>query len=320
MRLYYVGVDLGGTSIKIGLVTEEGNIVEKVSGSTPVKEGFQGVATKMKGLIEELIEKAEVEKKDIKAIGIGVPGVCNEEGFIYFATNLFWHNVPLGAEIRELTGLQTYIENDATVAAVAEYIKGVTADTKNSIFFTLGTGLGGGLIINNEVFSGSHGIGTELGHVVVGENFYDCTCGNNGCLETYVSATAIIKHCKKLLEEKQDSLVYDQVHGNLENINAKIIFDCAREGDIVALEVVDRMVHYLAIGIANFINIFDPDVIAIGGGVSEAGDVFLGKLKEEVKKYIYAKSMNVTKIELAQLKNDAGIIGSAMYAKMKIEK
>lgn len=320
MKLYYIGVDLGGTSIKIGLVTEDGDIIEKVSGATPVKEGFQGVTTKMKGLIEELIKKAQVGKEDIKAIGIGVPGVCNEEGFIYFATNLFWHNVPLGSEIREQTGIKTYIENDATVAAVAEYIKGVTAGTKNSIFLTLGTGLGGGLIINNQVFSGSHGIGTEMGHVVVGENFYDCTCGNNGCLETYVSATAIIKHCKKLIEDNHNSLVYEKVQGNLEAINAKTIFDSAREGDRIALEVVDRMIHYLAIGIANFINIFDTDVIAIGGGVSEAGDVFLEKLKEEVKKYIYVKNMNVTKIELAQLKNDAGIIGSAMYAKMKIEK
>ena len=316
--MYYIGIDLGGTTIKVGLVTEEGNIVDKVSSATPVEEGFESVSIKMKKLIDELREGSKVEKKDIKAIGIGVPGVCNEEGFIYFATNLFWHNVPLGARIRELTGLPVYIENDATVAAVAEYTKGATVGRKNSILLTLGTGLGSGLIINNQSFSGSHGIGSELGHVVVGKNFYDCTCGNNGCLETFVSATAIIKYCRKLLEEKQDSLIYRKAQGDLDAINAKIVFDSAKEGDVIALAVVDRMVHYLAVGIANYINIFDPDVIAIGGGVSESGDVFLDKLKEEVKKYIYVKSMNVTEIVLAELKNDAGIIGSAMYAKEKM--
>lgn len=317
--MYYIGVDLGGTSIKIGLVTEEGEIIEKVSCPTPVEEGFEAVSIKIKDQIKDLLKKGNISKQEIRAIGVGVPGVSNKEGFIYFATNLFWHDVPLGERLRELLGLEVYIENDATVAAVAEYTKGVTAGTKNSIFFTLGTGLGSGLIINHQVFSGSHGIGSELGHVVVGENFYDCTCGNNGCLETYVSATALIKYSKKLLEENKDSSIYKKVDGDLEAINAKIIFDCAREKDPVALEVVDRMTHYLAIGIANYINIFDPEIIAIGGGVSQGGDVFLDKLKKEVGKHIYVKKMYMTEIKISKLINDAGMIGSAMYAKMAIE-
>ncbi|MCC5911392.1 MAG: ROK family protein [Clostridiaceae bacterium] len=315
--MYYIGIDLGGTSIKAGLVTKEGDIISKVSASTPVKEGFEGILKRINELVEEIVTTTKVNKENIKAIGVGVPGVCNEEGFIYFATNLFWTNVPLGKRLEELTGIKVAVENDATVAAVAEYTKGVTAQTKNSIFLTLGTGLGGGIIINHQVYSGSHGIGTEIGHVVVGENFYDCTCGNNGCLETFVSATALVKYCKKLLVDHKDSTIFKKVNGDLEKINAKIIFDCAREKDIVALQVIQRMVHYLAIGIGNLINIFDPEVIALGGGVAAAGDVFLEQLQEEIKKYIYVKSMNVTKIAIAQLENDAGIVGSAMYTKLK---
>ncbi|AOY76005.1 ROK family protein [Clostridium formicaceticum] len=319
--MYYIGVDLGGTSIKVGIVSEKGDIIAKTSSTTPVEKGFEGVAAKIKELINKVMVESKIDKENIAAIGIGIPGACSKEGFVYFATNLFWKDVALGEKLQVLTGLKVYVENDATVAAVAEYIKGVTKGKKNSIFLTLGTGLGGGFIINHEIYSGSHGIGTEIGHVVIGENFYDCNCGNNGCFETFVSATAIIKYCKKLLaEEKDKGLIYNRINGNLDNLNAKIIFDCAKEGDHLALKVVDRMVHYLAIGLANLINLFDPDIIAIGGGVAEAGDVFLKKLKAEVKKYIYVKCMNVTEIALATLKNDAGMIGSGMYAKLNLEK
>lgn len=316
MTLYYIGVDLGGTSIKVGLVSKEGEIIKKMEADTPVQEGFEGVVEKIHELINIIIKEVGIEEKKVEAIGIGVPGVSNEEGLVYFAPNLFWENVPLGERLEKLSDIKVYVENDATVAAVGEYTRGVTMGSKNAIFLTLGTGLGGGLIINNKVFSGSHGIGTELGHVIVGENFYECNCGSNGCLETFVSATALIKYCKLLLQENQQSLIYKEIGDDLEKLNAKIIFDCARLKDEIALRVVDRMVKYLAIGIGNFINILDPDIIAIGGGVSESGDVFLEKLKNEVEKYIYIKGMNLTEIKLAQLKNDAGIIGAAMYAKL----
>ncbi|AKL94124.1 glucokinase GlcK [Clostridium aceticum] len=313
--MYYIGIDLGGTSIKVGIVSEEGEILIKTSSATPVKKGFEGVLVRIKELIDEVMIEKKIDKKNIAAVGIGIPGACSQEGFVYFASNLFWKKVPLAERLHEMTGLKVYVENDATVAAVGEYIKGVTKGKKNAIFLTLGTGVGGGFIINNKIYSGSHGIGAEVGHMVIGKNFYDCTCGNHGCLETFVSATALIKYCKKLLEENKESLVFHRVDGNLDNLTAKIIFDCARKGDSTALKVIDRMTHYLAIGLANLINLFDPEVIAIGGGVAEAGDVFIEKLREEVKKYIYVKDMNVTEIVLAELKNDAGIIGSGMYAK-----
>ncbi|WP_278278201.1 ROK family protein [Alkaliphilus peptidifermentans] len=314
-----MGVDLGGTSIKVGLITEEGNIINKVSGPTEVEKGPEGIINKIVDLIDEVCKLTGIKLEAIKAVGVGIPGVSRDDGLVYFATNLFWTNVPIGQSLREKLGLPVYIENDATVAAVAEFIKGGTKGTNNSIFLTLGTGVGGGLIINKKVYSGSHGIGTEMGHMVIGKNFYDCNCGNNGCWETFVSATAMNKHCIKLLEEGNKSTIIDKVAGERRLINAKLIFDCATEEDEVALLVVERMIKYLAIGIANLINIFDPEVIAIGGGISGAGNLLLDKLKKEIVKTIYVKNMNITEIVLAQLGNDAGIIGSGMYGKMQLE-
>ncbi|KAB3531113.1 ROK family protein [Alkaliphilus serpentinus] len=317
--MYYIGVDVGGTTIKVGLVSEDGRILHSSRGRTPVKEGCDEIVNKIQSLINEVIEGYGAVKGDVKAIGLGIPGVANKEGFVYFATNLFMKDFPLGKNLENATGIKVFIENDATVAAVAEYVKGASSGTQNSIFLTLGTGLGGGLIIDGKVYSGSHGIGTEMGHMVIGENFYDCNCGNNGCWETFSSATAMIKYCQRLLEEDQRSLVYNKVEGDLKEISAKLIFDCYQEGDSIAKEVVERMVQYLAKGIGNLINIFDPEVIVLGGGVAGGGHLFLDMLKEEIQKYIYLKSMNLTEIALAQLGNDAGIIGGSMYAKLRLE-
>ncbi|KAB3531322.1 ROK family protein [Alkaliphilus pronyensis] len=317
--MYYIGVDLGGTSIKVGLITDKGDIINKVSGPTEVEKGAEGIINSITYLVKKVIEEVNIPIELIKAVGVGIPGVSNNHGLVYFASNLFWKNIPLGELLEEKLKLRVFIDNDATVAAVAEFFKGVTRGTNNSIFLTIGTGLGGGLIINKKVYSGSHGIGTEMGHIVIGENFYDCSCGKNGCWETYVSATAMIKYCGKLLKEGNESILNSLINGDTSSLNAKLIFDCAAKGDEVASLAVDRMKKYLAIGLGNLINIFDPEIIAIGGGVSGAGSFLLRNLKDEVGKYIYVKGMNVTEIALAKLGNDAGIIGSGMYAKMKLE-
>lgn len=316
--MIYIGIDLGGTDIKAGIVGEDGQIIDKAITPTPVKEGHLAVVESIYTLIEELKEKNVEYAQSIEALGIGIPGVCNAEGHVYYATNLFWREVPLGDLLREKTGLPVFIENDATVAAMGEASSGATKGMKNSVFLTLGTGVGGGIIINDRVYSGNHGIGSEIGHIIVGENFYDCNCGNNGCLETFTSATALIKHTKMLLEDDKDSLILKKVNNNTELIDAKVIFDCAKEGDKIALEGVNRLVKYLSIGIGSIINMLDPEVIAIGGGVSKAGDYLIGKLEKEIPKHIWLKAMNLTKIVLARLGNDAGIVGSAMYAKSRL--
>jgi glucokinase len=209
-----------------------------------------------------------------------------------------------------------YIDNDATVAALAEYESGSMKNCKSGIMLTLGTGIGGGIILNGEVYSGFNGLGAELGHTVVGENFYDCNCGRNGCLETFASSTAIIKYTKKLIVEMNEpTIIIEKAEGNINNINAKIIFDCAKEGDKIATLAVNRLVKYLSIGILNIINFIDPEIIALGGGVSGAGQYLLDMIRDEVRSNKYYDDSPISKIVLAELGNKAGIIGAAMVAK-----
>ncbi|HEY8805639.1 MAG TPA: ROK family protein, partial [Clostridium sp.] len=250
------------------------------------------------------------------AIGIGIPGLADKKGNVIFCVNLGWKNVPLGEMLQNKLHKPIYIDNDATVAALAEYESGSMKNCKSGIMLTLGTGIGGGIILNGEVYTGFNGVGSELGHTVVGENFYDCNCGRNGCLETFASSTAIIKYAKKLIEEMNEvTTIIDKAEGNLNNINAKIIFDCAKEGDKIANLAVNRLVRYLGIGILNIINFIDPEIIALGGGVAGAGQYLLDMVINEVRLNKYYEELPVGKIVLAELGNKAGIIGAAMVAK-----
>jgi len=204
-----------------------------------------------------------------------------------------------------------FVDNDANVAAIAEYEVGSLKNYNSGILLTLGTGVGGGIIIDGNVIRGAHGAGAEVGHMVVGENFYDCNCGRNGCLETFSSATGINKYINKVLAEtNKPSVLRDY-----ERIDTKIIFDCAKKNDAVALDAVNRFVKYLAIGIVNFINILDPEAIALGGGVSHAGQYLVDLLEKEVSKSLYSKDIGIAELKLAELQNDAGIIGAGFMAK-----
>ncbi len=316
--MYYIGMDLGGSSIKAGLVTDNGSIVFKKKKITRVSEGSIIVMNDMAMLVEEMLEESELDGREIRGLGVGIPGAAREDGFVYFATNIFWTNVQLGKELSQMTDKSVHVANDATMAAVAEHTLGITKDAANSVFVTLGTGLGGGVILNHQVYSGSHGIGTEIGHMVVGHNAdYDCTCGNNGCWETFASGTAMKNHAHRLLEQGEKSILTSAIEDENGVISTNLLFEGAREGDDVCLTVVNRMTRYLAVGIANLINIFDPEVIALGGGISASSDFFMNDLKAMVAERIYVKTMNVTRIEASKLGNDAGIIGAAMYAKSR---
>ncbi len=312
--MYYIGIDLGGTGIKGGIVSKEGEILVKKEVRTPVEEGPQKVSFEIIHLIQDLIKELTISLKDIVSIGVGIPGVANKEGMVYYCTNLHWTNVPLGDLLRKAFGnIPIYVENDATVAALAEYVKGSMKNKDTGVMFTLGTGVGGGIIINGKVFSGGHGLGSEIGHMIVGENFYHCNCGNNGCLETFCSATAMIKYAKKLIEEEnKDTVIVEKVKEDKEKIDAKIIMDAAKEGDQLANKVVDRLVMYLGIGIGNIMNTLDPQIISIGGGLSKSGDFLLDKVKKEALKHVIFKELEYGDIVIATLGNDAGIIGSAM--------
>lgn len=312
----YIGVDIGGTNVTAGLVSIDGNILFQKTCPTLPSRGWETVIQDIISLIREVIDQAP-NNKDVLGIGIGVPGVADRKtGNVVECVNLGWKNVPLGKTLEKEFNKPVYIDNDASVAALAEFENGALKGTQNSILITLGTGVGGGFIINGKLLGGTNNIGSEIGHMVIGENFYNCNCGKNGCFETFSSATALIKYTRKLMEDtKENTTIRDYIGDNLDKLDAKIIFDCAKAGDKLALSSVNRFADYLVIGITNLINILDPEIISLGGGVSKAGDYLLELINNRIYEKILFKDMAYSKIVIAEHGNDAGIIGSAMLCK-----
>ena len=310
----FVGVDIGGTKIAAGLVDQNGVIISKRQIATDVHLGFDHVVGTIAGLIEELIKDGESDLIRVEAIGIGIPGITNPEtGDVERCINLHWDQVPLKRFLEANFNRPIAIANDATVAGVAEFMIAQEKRFENAVFLTLGTGIGGSVLVNGNIISGVHGIASEIGHMVVGENFYDCNCGRNGCLETFASSTAILRYANKNKYEGVQSSIFKD---SLDVTSGAVIFEEAKNGDALALETVDRMVKYLAIGMMNIITIIDPEVIILGGGLSEAGEFLSHRLNLALKNYRYYPSVETPKVEIAKLKNDAGIIGAAIYAKM----
>ncbi|MCB2360102.1 ROK family protein [Clostridium estertheticum] len=312
----YIGIDLGGTNIAIGIVDENGKIVHEESCETRSEREPQELIDDMIALVLKVLDEYHMQINEITAIGVGIPGLADKDGNVIFCVNLGWRNVPLRKMLEDALHTPVYIDNDATVAALAEYESGSMQNCKSGLMLTLGTGIGGGIILNGEIYSGFNGVGSELGHTVIGENFYNCNCGRNGCLETFASSTAIIKYTKKLIMEMNEpTIIMENVEGNIDNLNAKIIFDCAKKGDKIAALAVDRLIKYLGIGIINIVNFIDPEIIVLGGGIAGAGQYLLDLITKEVVANKYYKDLPIAKIVLAQLGNKAGVIGAAMVAK-----
>jgi len=313
----YVGVDVGGTKIAVGLVDQDGQLLFQKSCPTRAERPAHEVIEDITVLIKKLVKESHKEMTDILGIGIGIPGMAEKDtGNVIECVNLGWKHVPLKRLMEKEFDKPVYIDNDASVAALAEYEIGSLKGADNSALITIGTGIGGGIIVNGKLHNGSHGIGCEIGHTIVGENFYDCSCGRNGCLETFASATALIRYTKKLIEEtKEETIIIDKLEGNLDLLEAKTILDSAKEGDCVAVKAVDRFIKYLSIGLLNLINILDPEVIAIGGGVSKAGNYLLNLIEKNINNNKAFGDMEIAKITLARLGNEAGIVGAAMLCK-----
>ena len=314
--LYYVGIDVGGTNLKAGVVDENGHIISKVDCPTKVERGHEAVVADMAKLALRAIEKSGVSMDEVKSVGIGIPGILDPRtGIVPFCTNLGWHNVPLIELMQKDVHKPIYVDNDATVATLAENVAGVSAGAKSSVFLTLGTGVGGGVVIDGKVYSGAHGVGSELGHMIVVIDGEDCTCGNKGCFERYASATAIIREAKRAVEKHPESAILARCGGDAEKINAKIVIDCAKAGDETAKQVFDEYVKGLAHGIVSLFNVLDPEVIVLGGGVSMAGEYLLDAVREAVRPLVFFKTLPYPSIQLAQLGADAGIIGAALLGR-----
>ena len=311
--MVYIGIDVGGTGIQAGVVTEKGEILCKGSIVTRTDIPFADQVAAMARCAMETVEKAGLTLNDVKSVGLGVPGIVDPRtGRVPFCTNLGWHDVPLNEEFRKHIDKPVFIGNDATVAGLAESVAGVSAGTSSSVFLTLGTGVGGGIIIDGKVWNGFHGVGSEIGHMILEADGVPCTCGNRGCLERYCSATAIIRMAREEMDNSPDSMIMEMAKGDKANINAKIVFDAAKAGDPAGVKLFSRYVKYLGQAIANVINFLDPEVIVLGGGVSKAGDFLLDAVREETPKYCLYKTMPTSTIYLAEMGPDAGIIGAAM--------
>lgn len=312
--MYYIGVDIGGTGVQAGVVDENGQILFRKECPTDVLSGFEKIMEDINQLVRTMLEENGVQISEVKSIGFGVPSFINKKGQVT-CVNLGWKEEDFINTLKsKFPEINVYAENDATVAALAEAKAGSMKGCDVGVMYTLGTGVGGGIIINGKVFNGAHNMGSEIGHVIVDTNYFDCNCGNNGCLETFCSATAIIKYAKKLIEEGNDSKILELANNNIENINAKNVFDAYRLNDKVAIENINRFKEYLAKAIAGMINTLDPEVISLGGGVSRAGDIILDGLDELVRKYIIYKNEDFADIVIATLGADAGIVGAAFLS------
>ena len=314
--MVYIGIDLGGTNIAVGVVSEAGSILAETSAKTLAERPYQEVIRDMAACVMKAVTKAGMTEADISSIGIGIPGVAQgDSGVVFNCTNLGWINVPLRAEMQKYINKPVFIDNDANVAALAESYFGVSAGYKSSVMITLGTGVGGGIVINGRPWAGAHGRGGEIGHMTLVPDGAPCTCGNNGCVERYCSATAIIRMAKQECYSFPNTAILKKAGGDINRVNAKLVIDAAKEGDASALRVFNSFVKYLAMTINDITAFFDPDIIVLGGGVSYAGDFLLNNVAALLPRYQMFKALPLPKLALAKLGNEAGIVGAAMLGK-----
>ena len=309
---YYIGIDLGGTNIKAGVVNENYEIISKATTKTLLPRPAEEICADMAKVSLEAMEQAGLKLDDIQSVGIGTPGTANSEtGIIEYSNNLGFLNLPVVELMQKHINKPFYVENDANAAAYGEFIAGAAKGANDAVCITLGTGVGGGIIINGKIYSGFNFAGAEIGHTVVDPNGPECTCGRKGCFEVFSSATGLVRMTKEAMLEDKASIMW-QMNEEDGKVSARTAFNAMRAGDRAGKAVVDKYIRYLACGITNTINIFQPDILCIGGGVCNEGDPLLLPLKELVAKEVYTKnSSKNTEIVIAKLGNDAGIIGAA---------
>ncbi len=311
----YIGIDLGGTNIAVGLVDDNGKILAQDSTPTLANREYKEIVKDMIDVSEKVVAKAGFSMNDVKGMGIGCPSaVDNETGEVVFTANIpSFSNLPLVKEIQKYHNIPVALENDGNAAALGEYaVNGENAGVFVAV--TLGTGVGGGIILDGKIFRGSNGAGVEIGHIPLVHNGIKCGCGNRGCWEAYASVTALIQQTKVAIEKHPESLM-KAIADSRGAVNGRTAFDAAKQGDKVAQEVVKKYIEYIAGGVLAMVNIFQPEKLVIGGGISKEGDYLIKPIAEYVKEHDFNKIFTPVKIEAATLYNDAGIIGAAFAAK-----
>ena len=313
--MYRIGVDLGGTNIVAGIVDENNKIIAKGQRKTNVPRPAEDIFDDIALAIQDAMATAGITKAEVLSVGVGTPGSVNKaEGIIEFANNLGFDNTPALRLLRERTGISAiYFDNDANCAALGEAVAGCGKGVKNFVAITLGTGVGSGIIANGKLVTGCNYAAGEMGHTVIVYDGEPCNCGRRGCWEKYSSATALILQTKDAMRKNDHSLMWNLVEGDLSKVSGRTAFEAMRQGDEAATAVVDKYVAYLACGVGNIINIFQPDILCVGGGVGNEKENLLVPLRKVVNTEIYSiHAKRQTKICAAELGNDAGIIGAAL--------
>ena len=320
---FIIGVDLGGTKISAGALSVDGSRMAGLRSITTQPElGAEGVVDRIVGLIEgvilDAINETGVTRKDFIGIGLGAPGPLDiERGIVVVAPNLGWRDFPLRDRIVSRFGLPATLDNDANCATVGEWWLGAAKGGRNVVGITIGTGIGGGLIINGELYHGSSDVAGEIGHTTIDVNGRHCKCGNYGCLEAYASGPANATRAREaLVREDTASLLPSMVDGQLDKITAEIVYDAAKKGDGLAHEIVRDTARYLGAGIATLLNVINPDVVVVAGGVTRAGEALFGPLRAEVRRRAFNWAVKACRIVPAELPGTAGVVGAVATFKM----
>ncbi|MEP6999413.1 MAG: ROK family protein [bacterium] len=321
---YIVGVDLGGTNIVAGAMTADGSRhLAMRSIPTNAFVGDEGVAERIVALVEGVIldsmEQADCARRDFIGIGVGAPGPLDRErGIVLVAPNLGWKNFPLAPRIQSRLNLPTTLDNDANCATFGEWWQGAARGGRNVVGLTIGTGIGGGLILDGALYHGSSDMAGEIGHTTIDLNGRHCKCGNYGCLEAYASAPAIATRAREVLvREEGKSAIPEMVKGRFEDITAQVVYDAAAAGDPIANEIVRDTARYLGAGVANLLNIFNPDIVVIAGGVTAAGDALFDPLRAEVRRRAFTPAVQTVRIVPGELPGTAGVVGAVASFKQQ---
>ena len=317
----YIGIDVGGTNLVAGVVNGENEIISRAKVKTAECHGAEHMTQELARISKEAVAAAGLKLEDIQYVGAGIPGAVNrKKPFIYHTVNAPFHNTPFGELFQEAWGsaVPVYLENDANCAALAEFVVGSAKGCKSLLMITLGTGVGGGLVVGGAVKTGMNLSGMEVGHMVIESNGVPCTCGRKGCWEQYSSAPALKRMTREEMERSPDSLMWSMCEGSLDNVGGRTAFQAARAGDAAAKRVTETYLHYLAEGLTNLVNIFQIEQISLGGGVSnERDEDFLLPLQALVAQRRYTQEGETqTRIVKASLGNDAGIIGAALLGRL----
>ncbi len=306
MKNYCFGVDVGGTTVKIGLFDREGTILDKWEIPTRTEGNGEKILPDIAQALQKKMEEKGLQKEDMAGVGIGAPGPIDKDGTVYEAVNLGWGVFSLRDTLQELCGMPVRAGNDANVAALGEMWKGGGQGYRNLVLVTLGTGVGGGILVNGEILNGATGAGGEIGHIHIQGGEEDaCGCGNHGCLEQYASATGIVRLANRILNATDEDSVLRQG-----KVSAKTVFDAVKAGDQVAVQIAEAFGDYLGKGLAAIAGVVNPEAFVIGGGVSKAGDILFSFIEKNYRKYVFHGSRNA-RFTLATLGNDAGICGAA---------